>query len=90
MGAYRRMPPKGLLHSMGNAARHIPGSFGEEGIVLRYQEGVVVLLQDDPARTETQRPSSRQLYRAVVLLIEGCSEIAVAFQKREICLLRLA
>jgi urease accessory protein UreE len=37
-----------LLHGLGNIARHIPCPFVEQGVVLHYQEVVVVLLQDGP------------------------------------------
>ena len=38
--------PRGLLQGLGNLACHIPGPFIEQGVVLHYQEGVVVLIQD--------------------------------------------
>jgi hypothetical protein len=38
--------PRGLLHGLGDVARHIPGPFVTP--MLRYQEGVVILLEDGP------------------------------------------
>jgi hypothetical protein len=45
---------RGLFHGLGNAARHIPGPFVEQGVLLHYQEGVVVLLQDGPELDEVK------------------------------------
>jgi len=42
------MPPRGLLHGLGNMAHHIPSALVELGIVLHSQEWVVVLIQDGP------------------------------------------
>jgi hypothetical protein len=58
--------------------------------MLRYQEGVMVLLQDGPARTEMQSPSSRWLYGAAASLIEGSLEKSGCLSEEGKCLLRLA
>jgi len=44
----REDAPRGLLQGLGNVARHIPGPFVELGVVLNYQEGVVILHEGGP------------------------------------------
>ena len=58
--------PRGLFHGLGNVARHIPGPFVEQGVVLHYQEGVVVLLQDGPELDGGEGPPHAQLDRAAI------------------------
>jgi hypothetical protein len=58
--------PRGLLHGLGNAARHIPGPLVEQGVVPHYQEGVVVLFQDGPELDGGEGPPHYQLDRAAV------------------------
>jgi len=53
------MPPRGLLHGLGNMARHIPGPFVRP--MLHYQDEVVVLLQDDPEMDGGEGPPHYQL-----------------------------
>ena len=60
------MSPRGLLHGLGNAARHIPGPFVEQGVVLDYQEGVMILLKDSPELDEGEGPPHMQLNGAAV------------------------
>jgi len=67
-GAYRRMVASldAWQHGLGNVARHIPGPFVEQGVVLHYQEGVVVLFQDGPELDGGEGPPHYQLDRAAV------------------------
>ena len=58
--------PRGLLQGLGKMARHIPGPFVEQGVVLHYQEGVVVLLQDGPELDGGEGPPHAQLHGAAV------------------------
>jgi hypothetical protein len=53
-------------HGIGNAARHIPGPFVEEGGVLHYQEGVVVLFQDGPELDGGEGPPHYHVHGAAV------------------------
>jgi len=52
--------PRGLLHGLGDAVRYIPGTFGRP--TLHDQEGVVVLLQDDPEMDGGEGPPHAQLH----------------------------
>jgi len=58
--------PGGLLHVLGNMARHIPGPFIEQGVVLHYPDGVVVLIQDSPELNGGEGSPHNQLDRAAV------------------------
>jgi len=67
--------PRGLLHGLGNAARHIPGSFVELGVVLHYQEGVVILLQDGHDLERGEASSHLQLRKRAMELAQDAGEI---------------
>jgi len=56
--------PRGLLHGLGNVARHIPGPFLRP--MLHYPERAVVLLQDGPELDGGEGPSHYQLHGAAV------------------------
>jgi hypothetical protein len=47
-GVREDAPREAWQHGLGDAARHIPGPFVEEGGVLHYLAGAMVLLQDGP------------------------------------------
>jgi hypothetical protein len=62
--------PRGLLHGLGNAARHISGPFVGLRVVLHYQELVVVLLQDGPELDGCEGLPHYQVHGAPVQLAE--------------------
>jgi len=58
--------PRGLLHGLGNVAGNVPRPFVEEGVMPRYQEGVVVLLKDGPEPDGGECPPHYQVHGAAV------------------------